>query len=251
MPSAGASPIGVAPGDEAEASRNIRGMFGRVAPRYDLLNRLLSGGVDVWWRKKLAAAVRDKLADPDARIFDLCCGTGDVALGLSRERTRLAGEQARPVLASDFCRPMLLGARPKLGVEAGLLEADAMRFPVPDGSVDLVTMAFGFRNLANYQGGLEEMYRLLAPGGVLAILECSQPTNPIWGPAFDWYFRNVLPRIGNALSGAGDAYSYLQHSVARFLSPEELADAMRQAGFAEARFDRLTGGIACLHVARK
>jgi len=254
MPSAGASPVGVAPGDEAAAAQNIRGMFGRVAPRYDLLNRLLSGGVDIWWRSKLARSVRDKLADPDARIFDLCCGTGDVALALATQRRKLAGPDARPVLASDFCRPMLLAAHPKLSDDAEhshLLEADAMSFPVPDGSVDLVTMAFGFRNLANYEGGLEEMVRLLAPGGVLAVLECSQPTNRIWGPAFDWYFRNILPKIGNALSGAGDAYSYLQRSVERFLTPEELAQAMRDAGFAEARFDRLTGGIACLHVARK
>jgi len=254
VPSAGASPLGVAPGDEAAASRNIRGMFGRVAPRYDLLNRLLSGGVDIWWRNRLARSVRDKLADPDARIFDLCCGTGDVARELTAQRRKLAGPGARPIVASDFCRPMLVGAHPKLRDASGrsrLLEADAMRFPVPDGSVDLVTMAFGFRNLSNYQGGLEEMLRILAPGGVLAVLECSQPSNRIWGPAFDWYFRNVLPRIGNALSGAGDAYSYLQHSVERFLTPEELAQAMRNAGFAEARFDRLTGGIACLHVARK
>ena len=253
MPS-GASPAGVRPGDEAAASRHIREMFGRVAPRYDLLNRLLSARIDVYWRNRMVKAVRDTLERPDARVLDVCCGTGDVALALEQARARFCGEARRPVTASDFCRPMLTGAKPKLergGYASPLVEADAMRFPLPDGSVDLITVAYGFRNLANYDGGLEELARLLAPGGRLAILEFSQPTNRLWGPLFEWYFRNVLPRIGNAVSGAGDAYSYLQRSVEKFLSPEELCDAMRRAGFSEARYESLTGGISCLHVGRK
>ena len=126
-----------------------------------------------------------------------------------------------------------------------------MRFPLPDSSVDVITISFGFRNLANYEAGLTELCRLLRPSGRLAILEFSQPKNRVWGPLFDWYFRNVLPRIGNAVSGAGDAYSYLQRSVERFLEPEELESAMIAAGFRQAEFDRLTGGIACLHVGGK
>ncbi len=253
MPS-GATPAGVRPGDEAAASRTVREMFGRVAPRYDLLNRLLSVRIDVYWRNRLVAAVGESLAQPDARVLDLCCGTGDVALALEAERAARCGPDARPTLAGDFCRPMLAAARPKLaraGRRTALIEADALRAPFPDASIDLITVAYGFRNLASYDSGLVELARLLRPGGQLAILEFSQPTSRLWGPLFDWYFRNVLPRIGNAVSGAGDAYSYLQRSVERFLSPEELQAAMLSAGFSEARFERLTGGVSCLHVARK
>ncbi|MBI1354172.1 MAG: ubiquinone/menaquinone biosynthesis methyltransferase [Acidobacteria bacterium] len=226
-------------------------MFGRVAPRYDLLNRLLSGRVDVYWRNRLTKAVRSTLSQPQARVLDLCCGTGDVALALERERMRLCGPVARPVIASDFCRPMLDGAQRKLRTATGLLEADAMRFPLPDASVDLITVAFGFRNLANYSAALEEFARLLAPNGRVAILEFSQPTLPGFAQVFDLYFKQVLPRIGNAVSGAGDAYSYLQRSVDRFLTPEELGVAMQRAGLRDVFFERLTFGVSCLHVARR
>ena len=249
--SSGASPSGVKPGDEAAAAANIREMFGRVAPRYDLLNRLLSGRIDVYWRSVLVRSVRDVLERPDAKALDLCCGTGDVVQALERFRSKSIRGDARVVLASDFCRPMLTGASAKFAGPSRLVEADAMRFPAGDGSLDLITVAFGFRNLANYRTGLEEFYRLLAPGGALAILEFSQPTLPVWGPVFNWYFRNVLPRIGNALSGAGDAYSYLQRSVGKFLGPDELVSEMTGVGFDSATYRSLTGGIACLHVARK
>lgn len=247
----GAAPLGVNPGDEAAASRTIREMFGRVAPRYDLLNRLLSGRVDVYWRNRMTKAVRPILAQPDAVVLDLCCGTGDVALALERERLRLCGAQARPVTASDFCRPMLDGAQQKLKPTTPLLEADAMHVPLPDGSVDLITVAFGFRNLANYSAALDELTRLLTPGGRLAILEFSQPTLPGFAQVFEFYFREILPRIGNAVSGAGDAYSYLQRSVDRFLTPEELGAAMQQAGLRDVYFERLTFGVSCLHVGRR
>ncbi len=244
----GASPAGVRPGDEAAAAESIREMFGRVAPRYDLLNRLLSGRVDVYWRKRLVDSIRDVLARPEARLLDVCCGTGDVALALERER-RNQTTARRPVLASDFCRPMLDAARGKLAsFGSSLFEADATRLPLPDGSVDAVTVAFGFRNLANYRKGLEELYRLLAPAGKLAILEFSQPTVPLLGPLFDLYFRHVLPPIGNAVSGSGGAYSYLQKSVEKFYTAEELAEEMRRVGFGCVEVRRLTGGISCLHV---
>ena len=247
----GASPAGVRPGDEAAAAKNIREMFGRVAPRYDLLNRLLSARIDVYWRNRLVESIRDILARQDARVLDVCCGTGDVALALERERTK-AGAGRLPVLASDFCRPMLDGAHKKLSAfRSPLFEGDAMRLPLPDSSVDAITVAFGFRNLANYRTGLEEFLRLLAPGGRLAILEFSQPTVPLLGPLFDLYFRYVLPPIGNAVSGSGGAYSYLQKSVERFYSAEELAEEMRSVGFANTSFRRLTGGISCLHVGSK
>ncbi|MCB9386027.1 MAG: bifunctional demethylmenaquinone methyltransferase/2-methoxy-6-polyprenyl-1,4-benzoquinol methylase UbiE [Bryobacterales bacterium] len=247
----GASPAGVRPGDEAAAAKNIREMFGRVAPRYDLLNRLLSARIDVYWRNRLVESIRDILARPDARVLDVCCGTGDVALALEKERAKAAGVR-KPVLASDFCRPMLDGARGKLAkFHSPLFEGDAMQLPLPAGSVDAITVAYGFRNLANYRKGLEEFHRLLASGGRLAILEFSQPTVPLLGPLFDLYFRYVLPPIGNAVSGAGGAYSYLQKSVERFYTAEELGDEMRSVGFEPVTFRRLTGGISCLHVGSK
>lgn len=250
----GSAPVGVTPGDEAAASENIREMFGKVAPRYDLLNRLLSGRVDVYWRHVLVGSVREYLSRPDAEVLDLCCGTGDVIVTLEKERDRLAGNERAVTVGSDFSRPMLTAAHEKLerkGREVRLVEADGLRFPAPDGSYDVITIAFGFRNFTNYRGGLDELLRLLKPGGCLAILECSQPPNRVWGPMFDWYFRNVLPKIGNAMSGAGDAYSYLQRSVERFYSPAELAVEMTQSGYEKVRFQRLTGGISCLHIGYK
>jgi demethylmenaquinone methyltransferase/2-methoxy-6-polyprenyl-1,4-benzoquinol methylase len=155
-------------------------------------------------------------------------------------------------MASDFCRPMLDGARKKLAsFHSPLFEGDAMRLPLPDATIDAITVAYGFRNLANYRKGLEELYRLLAPGGRVAILEFSQPTVPLLGPLFGLYFRYVLPPIGNAVSGAGGAYSYLQKSVERFYSADELAEEMRAVGFASVSFRRLTGGISCLHLGSK
>jgi len=252
--SLGSTPVGVSPGDEEAASRNIREMFGRVAPRYDLLNRLLSGRVDVYWRNVLVASVREYLDRPDAQVLDLCCGTGDVVVALEKERDRRVGARRTATVGSDFSRPMLTAAQDKLkrkGRAVRLIEADGLRFPAPDNSYDVITIAFGFRNFANYRRGLEELHRLLKPGGCLAILECSQPPNRVWGPIFDWYFRNVLPKIGNAMSGAGDAYSYLQRSVERFFSPDELTEEMKHAGLERVRFRRLTGGISCLHLGYK
>ena len=252
--SLGSTPVGVRPGDEEAASRSIREMFGRVAPRYDLLNRLLSGRVDVYWRNVLVASVSEYLDNPSARVLDLCCGTGDVIVALEKERGRRAGPSRAATIGSDFSRPMLRAAQGKLARKCRdirLIEADGLRFPAPDNSYDVITIAFGFRNFANYRRGLEELHRLLKPGGCLAILECSQPPNRLWGPIFDWYFRNVLPKIGNAMSGAGDAYSYLQRSVERFYSPEELEAEMRKAGLEGVRFRRLTGGISCLHLGYK
>lgn len=252
--SLGALPAGTAPGDEAAAARSIREMFSRVAPRYDLLNLLLSARIDRSWRGALVRRTGSVLARPEARCLDLCCGTGDVLLAIERERERLCGAERRPAAGSDFCRPMLDGAARKTarrGVRCPLFEADALRVPLRDHSLDLITVAFGFRNLTNYRAGLEEFHRLLAPGGVLAILEFSRPSNPLWRPVFEFYFRRILPRIGNSLSGAGQAYSYLQSSVEQFWSAEELRLEMLRAGFARAEFTALTGGVSALHLASK
>src|SRR5665213_1193885 len=161
--SAGTTPDGAR--SEQEASRWVRSMFGRVAHRYDLANHLLSANVDRYWRKRTVARVRDVLKRQDARVLDLACGTGDLLIALERE----AG---RKLIGSDFCHPMLTGARTKLQrnrLRSVLVESDALALPFPDASLDLITIAFGYRNLANYRAGLFEMRRVLRMGGALAI----------------------------------------------------------------------------------
>jgi len=250
---AGATPAGVDPRNDAAVARNIREMFGRIAPRYDLLNRLLSMRVDQYWRRFLVRKVRDYLWQPERKVLDLCCGTGDLLIALEAERYRLTRKSSN-VFGSDFCRPMLTAARHKLArrdMASPLFEADALTVPLPEGSVDLITIAWGFRNLASYERGIDEMYRLLRPGGCLAILEFSRPTNRLWGPLFEFYFRRILPALGNTISGSGQAYSYLQESVRNFLTPEELASAARSHGFQRVEYYPLTGGISVLHLAYK
>ena len=250
----GASPVGVAPGDEAAASREVCEMFGRIAGRYDLLNHLLSGQLDRYWRRRLVQAVKPYLQRDGLRVADLCCGTGDVLISLLQAHQRLCPEISPAYFASDYCRPMLSGASSKLqqaGLPCMLLEADSIRMPLADGSLDLVTVSYGFRNLTNYQRGMEELLRLLAPGGCLAILEFSQPESRLWGRLFNFYFRNVLPRIGNALSGSGGAYSYLQQSVNQFLSPREVSELALEAGFDRVEHKSMVGGVSVLYLAYK
>ncbi len=228
---------------EQEAAEWVRGMFGRVAHRYDLANHLLSFNIDRYWRAHTVARVREVLARPEARVLDICCGTGDLVRAL--ERGRPAGA---PVMGSDFCHPMLVAARAKVG-GGRLFESDALRLPLADAAIDLITVAFGFRNLANYEAGLREMRRVLRPGGVAAILEFSQPPNPVFGALYRFYSRRVLPAVGGALSGSRDAYTYLPESVRKFPAPAELAGMLRAAGFSRVEFERLTGGIVALHLA--
>jgi demethylmenaquinone methyltransferase/2-methoxy-6-polyprenyl-1,4-benzoquinol methylase len=245
----GAAPWG--PGEEAahteqEAAHLVRTMFGRVARRYDLANHLLSFSIDRYWRAHTARRVRHIVTDPAARVLDICCGTGDLVLALERLR-------GAPVMGSDFCHPMLIFAARKLARgrrRSPLFEADALRLPLADHSLDLLTVAFGFRNLANYQAGLEEMRRVLCPGGTVAILEFSQPPHAVFAALYHFYSRRILPRIGGAISGDHGAYTYLPESVKKFPSASELADAMRRAGFARTEYEYLTGGIAALHLGR-
>jgi demethylmenaquinone methyltransferase/2-methoxy-6-polyprenyl-1,4-benzoquinol methylase len=240
----GTTPAGTQ--NEREAANWVRGMFGRVAHRYDLANHLLSLNIDRLWRARTVRRVRHILERPDARVLDICCGTGDLALALAA----VIG-QGRAVLGSDFCHPMLTAARDKVAKRPGgvvLFEADALRLPVRDGSLDLITVAFGFRNLANYEAGLREIRRALNAGGTVAILEFSQPPNRIFAALYNWYSRRILPMIGGALSGSRDAYRYLPESVRKFPSTAQLADDMRRAGFAEVRYEYWTGGIVALHL---
>lgn len=238
----GATPAGAR--GEQEAGRWVRAMFGRVAPTYDLLNHLLSLNVDRWWRARTARRLREILRRPGARVLDICCGTGDLVLALEKER-------GAPVMGSDFCRPMLEAAAAKIarrGRFPALFEADAMRLPLPAASLDLITAAFGFRNLVNYRGGLEEMRRVLKPGGVAAILEFSTPPNAVIRAIYNFYSVHVLPRLGGVISGSRDAYDYLPESVRKFPGAEELAREMGAAGFHPVEFERMTGGIVALHL---
>ncbi len=229
---------------EQEAAAWVRGMFARVAPRYDLANHLLSFNIDRYWRAHTVRRVRHVLANPAARVLDICCGTGDLVLTLEQER-------CAAVFGSDFCHPMLVEARRKIGRsrrQSQVFESDALCLPLTDASLDLITVAFGFRNLANYQAGLREMRRVVRPGGTAAILEFSQPPNPTFAALYNFYSRRILPLIGGAISGNPDAYRYLPESVRKFPSAPELADQMRHAGFRQANYEFLTGGIVALHI---
>jgi demethylmenaquinone methyltransferase/2-methoxy-6-polyprenyl-1,4-benzoquinol methylase len=244
---------------EADAGLKVRDMFSQIAPRYDLLNHLLSMQLDRVWRRRVARRVRPILQRSDARVLDLCCGTGDLALSLRRAN----GTQAQ-IVGADFSHAMLVRARVKsLGGDAGrarravplqtlpVFEADALRMPFADGSFDLVTTAFGFRNLANYEDGLREILRVLRPGGTVAILEFTEPPPGMIGDLYRWYFRNVLPRIGAFLSGDGAAYSYLPASVSRFFRPAELAGLMTTVGYQGPEYKVWTFGTVALHLGVK
>jgi len=244
MRAAGTTPEGAQ--TEQEASRWVRSMFGRVAPRYDLANHLLSANIDVRWRNHTVRKVRDILVRPEARVMDLACGTGDLLIALERQ----AGRQ---LIGSDFCHPMLEAAGQKLrraSMLSTLLEADGLSLPLRDGSLDLITIAFGFRNFSNYLAGLAEMRRVLRKGGALAILEFTQPPNKAFASLYNWYTRRILPIVGGAISGDREAYKYLPESVRKFPEAPGLADMMRDSGFERVEWEYLTFGIVALHIGR-
>jgi demethylmenaquinone methyltransferase/2-methoxy-6-polyprenyl-1,4-benzoquinol methylase len=241
----GTTPAGIQ--DPQQAAAWVRGMFGRIAPRYDLLNHLLSMNVDRYWRARTVSEIAPLLADPNARVLDVACGTGDLMFALeARGRARVFG--------SDFCHPMLVEAAAKAqrrGARGILFEADAMGLPLAANSLDLITIAFGFRNLANYEQALVELLRILKPGGCLAILEFSTPPNRLLARLYDFYSRAILPMVGGWISGSREAYSYLPESVRKFPTADELAGQMRAVGFADVRFRRMTAGVVALHVGQR
>jgi demethylmenaquinone methyltransferase / 2-methoxy-6-polyprenyl-1,4-benzoquinol methylase len=243
--------------DEREAGLRVRDMFSRIAPRYDFLNHLLSFSLDRVWRRRTAKIFSAVLAQPEARVIDLCCGTGDLAFALARRRTRLLAGAARvaaPVTGSDFVEGMLVRAREKAlanGTSVSFAGADALALPFGDGTFDLVTAAFGFRNLSNYESGLREFARILKRGGQVGILEFSEPEHGLLAGVFRFYFRNVLPRIGGAISGDKQAYAYLPGSVAKFPSATGLRDLMEQNGFADVRVRSWNFGSVLLHSGRR
>jgi demethylmenaquinone methyltransferase/2-methoxy-6-polyprenyl-1,4-benzoquinol methylase len=245
MPATGAKPIGAM--DEAGAALAVRQMFDAIAPRYDLLNHVLSANVDRLWWWRTARCFRSVLSDPDAAILDICCGTGDMTMALLKHRP--AG--ARPILAADFARGMLSrGAKKFAGRGAVPLEADALHLPLKSASLDLIVTAFGFRNLANYEAGLREFNRVLKPGGQLGILDFSEPGGLV-GKAYAVYFRRVLPAIGRLLCGKDGPYNYLPTSVGNFPAPPEMLALMRTTGYTDCAWQSYTFGIAGLYTAQR
>ena len=250
MTATGAKPQGAT--DEASAAEAVREMFDSIAPRYDLLNHVLSANVDRLWWWRAARQFRAVLANPDAAVLDICCGTGDMTMALLKRRPK----GARPILAADFSRKMLSRCAQKFAVrEAGHpyavpLEADALHLPLRSGSLDLIVSAFGFRNLANYEAGLREFHRVLKPGGQLGILEFSEPGGLI-GKAYAVYFRRVLPAIGRAICGQAGAYNYLPTSVGNFPAPPVMLALMESTGYEQCAWQPYTFGIAGLYTARR
>jgi demethylmenaquinone methyltransferase/2-methoxy-6-polyprenyl-1,4-benzoquinol methylase len=225
----------------------VREMFAKVSARYDLLNHLLSGNMDKRWRRRVASELRGDLEVGEARVLDVACGTGDLALTLFE----LTDAQ---VVGTDFCRPMLeLAARKASRREAAIsfVEGDALSLPFRDDSFNGVTIAFGLRNFSSTDGGLRELLRVLKPGGKAAVLEFSKPIAPGFRAAFQLYFSTVLPLLGGIVSGSRSAYQYLPDSVSRFPDQKQLAALMRTIGFEEVEYKNLTGGIAALHLGKK
>ena len=225
----------------------VNSMFGRIARRYDLANRLLSGGMDIWWRRKLVQAVEQ---GRPRDVVDLATGSGDVAFALAR---RLP--PATPIIGMDFCQPMLDEAeQKKLAAGADnyanvtFRQGDGLALPLADGCCDALTISFGLRNLADRQRGLREMRRVLRPGGRLLVLEFTQP-QAWFRPFYFFYLRRVLPWVAGAVTGDRAAYVYLNETIEQFPKQAELSAEIQQAGFSSVESSGMTFGIVALHVA--
>ena len=232
-----------------KSGQRVRQMFGEIAPRYDLLNHLLSAGVDHYWRWRAVRRAAPTLAGP---ILDLCTGTGDLALAYQR-----AAAGKVQVVGADFCRPMLVRGKEK-ALATGkqppvtFIEADAQQLPFRSDAFQIVSVAFGLRNVSDTARGLSEMVRVCQRGGLVVVLEFSQPTWPPLRALYGWYFRHVLPRIGQAVSrNRHDAYNYLPESVGEFPAGAALAEMMTEAGLVDVTFTPLTFGVATLYIGRK
>jgi demethylmenaquinone methyltransferase/2-methoxy-6-polyprenyl-1,4-benzoquinol methylase len=222
-------------------------MFSAIAPRYDLLNHVLSFNVDRFWWWRAARTFAHILKREDAKVLDLCCGTCDMALALRRRARALKPE----IVGADFAHPMLQLASAKAHAKnISLVEADALELPLPDSHFDLVVSSFGFRNLADYDAGLREIQRVLRPGGEVGILDFSEPRG-LLGSIYRVYFKHVLPVIGSRISGVHGPYAYLPASVERFPDPTEMLERMRAAGFVSLSWKAYTFGIAGLYRATK
>jgi demethylmenaquinone methyltransferase/2-methoxy-6-polyprenyl-1,4-benzoquinol methylase len=235
-----------------KSGERVRRMFGQIASRYDLMNHLLSGGIDVYWRSYTVRTVAPRNEGP---ILDVCTGTGDLALAYWEATAR----QGR-VVGTDFTPQMLERARQKFsrraaggsGTTIEFLEADTQQLPFPDDEFQIVSVGFGLRNVSNTRAGLKEMLRVCQPEGRVAVLEFSQPTLPVLAGLYRWYFRNVLPRVGQLFANnREDAYNYLPRSVSEFPCGQALVDIMIECGLRDVSYTPLTFGIATLYVGTK
>jgi demethylmenaquinone methyltransferase/2-methoxy-6-polyprenyl-1,4-benzoquinol methylase len=284
MSVSGKSVVGAAPqgtSDANSAAQAVREMFTSIAPRYDLLNHVLSFNIDRAWWRRASRTFHEVLSRPEARVLDLCCGTGDMTFALRRQLKKSAPRSSSQLFGADFSHAMLQRALSKsAGKSAGKssdhssdhastnasssndsskdgesemprwIEADALNLPFPGQHFDLVTSAFGFRNLADYDAGLREIVRILRPGGECGILDFGEPKG-IMGQLYRVYFKQILPSVGTMISGVRGPYRYLPASVERFPAPEEMLARMRRAGFVEASWTPYTFGIAGLYRGRK
>ena len=231
--------------DAAAKRRFVRGMFSAIAPRYDLLNHLLSFNVDRGWRRRAIAALNWERA-PESSYLDLCAGTLDVSAALAREK----GFRGR-VVGADFAEPMLRQGVSKATTSISPVVADALELPLASGSTAGAIVAFGVRNVSDLDAALREVHRVLAPGAHFVILEFTTPRRAVVRSFYHFYFHRVLPLIGGIVSGHRTAYRYLPASVAHFPPEEQLAARMRAAGFAKVRWESLSFGIAAIHVGAK
>lgn len=244
------SPDRVVAGAGTEArgpgASDIRAMFASIAGRYDLLNHLLSLSIDRYWRRAAVRLIAGEGPAAGDRCLDLCTGTGDLALAV----TRALGVKTVGV---DFCPPMLtrFAEKARPGDRVTMAAADAERLPFPDAAFRFATIAFGLRNIEHRAAALAEALRILEPGGLLLVLEFSRPVVPLVRQVFNGYFRRVLPVLGAWISGTDGPYAYLPDSVARFPDQAHLADELRAAGFEAVQYRNLTTGIAALHQGRK
>jgi len=231
-----------------KSGTRVRQMFGEISPRYDFMNHLLSGGTDYYWRWW---AVRKIKPQGTAPILDVCSGTGDLAFAFAK-----TAENETPVIGSDFTHEMLQianqkeAAKParKKGLPVRFLEADTQDLPFPDDMFQIVSVAFGLRNVTDTMRGLKEMARVCQPGGKVAILEFAMPQNKLIGSFYGWYFRNILPRVGQLLArNQQSAYNYLPQSVSEFPYGEDLLELMREAGLKNVGWTPLTFGVAGLY----
>jgi len=258
MPDEAKIPAGVTPGegttpegaqDEHSAARAVQRMFDEIAPRYDLVNHTISMNIDRLWWRRTARTFTHILRRNDARVLDLCAGTGDLSVALRAVAT--ARGSSADIYALDFSHPMLQhGLQKYAASRIQPVEADALSLPLPDGSIELVVSAFGFRNLSNYNAGLREIFRVLKPEGEVGILDFGEPGG-LFGKAYGFYFRRILPRIGALISGVHGPYDYLPASVGKFPPPLQMLSRMEQAGFKKVSWTPYTFGIAGLYRGRK